>query len=139
MLKSNPQLQPLAAAVKATPEGQVTAPLNNSGSWWIVQVVKKEPATTLPLDQIKGLIQSQILSEKAQANFSNQMDLQQKMRQLQTTATITTNLPQYKSMIDQIKNPPPAPAMPQFAPPPGAPAPGGKPAPAPAPGGKAKP
>jgi foldase protein PrsA len=130
---SNPQLKPLIDAVKSTPEGQVTPPLNYGGSWWIVQVVKKEPASTLPLDQIKGLLQFQVLGEKAQSNFSNQMDLQQKMRQFQTTADIKTDLPQYKTLIDQIKNPPPTPAMPQFAPPPSATAPAGK---APVPGGK---
>lgn len=137
-LKGNPQLKPLVDVVKSTAEGQVAPPLNTGGSWWIVQVVKKEPAATLPLDQIRGLLQFQVLSEKAQSNFSNQMDLQQKMRQFQTSATIQTDLPQYKTLVDQIKNPPPTPAMPQFSAPPQGAAPAPRPAAPPA-GNKAKP
>lgn len=132
----NPQMKPLITAVKTTPVGQVTAPISVGGSWWLVMVVDKKKAETLPLDKVKDLVRFMILNEKAQGNFTQSMDLQQKMRQYATTSTITTPLPQYQSLIDQIKNPPPAQAMPQMAPPgpaQGGPAPGTRPTP-PAPG-----
>jgi len=131
----NPQLKPLVTALKDVAPGSVSAPLNYGGSWWLVKVVEKKEPSTLPLDQIKDIIRVQILNEKAQANYSAGMDLQQKMRQFSSTATITTPLKQYQSLIDQIKNPPPAPSMPQMmAPPPSAP-----PGPAPKPGAAPKP
>ena len=134
---NNAQLQPLVTALKNVAPGSVSAPLNYGGSWWLVQVVEKKEPATLPLDQIKDIVRVQILSEKAQSNFSASMDLQQKLRQFSSTSTITTPLPQYQSVVDLIKNPPPTPSMPQMMAPP--PSGGPRPGPAAPPAGAVKP
>ena len=132
-----PATKPIVDALKNVNTGDIAAPLNYGGSWWIVQVVDKKPASVIPLDQIRDLVRFQILSDKVQSNFSSNMDLEQKMRQFTASSNITTTLPLYQSLIDQIKNPPPPPSIPQMAPPsqPSAPV-GNRPGPGPVSGAK---
>lgn len=133
-----PSLSSLIGPIKTAAVGSVTPPITVAGpngqkTYWLVKVVDRvDKKEVLPLDQVKDLIRTQLLQQKAQADPSAQQTFQTELRDFETAAKITA-APQYASVVQALTHPaPPAPAS--FSPGPGGPSPGG-PAPAPAPSG----
>jgi len=104
----NPQVKPLIDAIKATEVGKTSKPFKFTTGYWVIQVVAKRPKSVLPLDAVKSVIRDQLLQQKVQSAPSKIGDFQLKMRDAAAAATIVVSDPQYKSLVDQIKNPPPA-------------------------------
>ena len=132
----NIPLAPLINNIKTTAVGQTTAPFQFQGAWWLIQVVDKKTQEVVPLDQVKGLIPFALLEQQAlpqqtdspqvlQGKQQKFQDVQQEEKDYQTKLAtsngIKINLPgsQYTKMLDDLKNPPPAPPMPSGMPTPG--------------------
>jgi hypothetical protein len=124
-----PQMANLVSAIKNTPIGGTSEPINVQGSWWIVKVVSREPRVTWPLDQVKGYIKVYLLQQAGQTDTNALNSFQQNMHNKQQFAVITPVDPMFKELVYEITNP--SPVVPQYksAPPVSAtPAPAGKPA-----------
>ncbi len=134
----NVTLAPLINNIKTTAVGQTTAPFQFQGGWWLVQVEDKKNQEVVPLDQVKGLIPFAILDATAlpqqtdspavlqqkQQKFQ-QVQQQEKDYQMKLAASngIKVSLPglQYTAMLNDMKNPPPAPQAPTGLPTPSQP------------------
>jgi parvulin-like peptidyl-prolyl isomerase len=124
-LSTNPQIAPLITAVKKTDIGKTTPPLQFQGGWWLVKVVDKKPAETWPYEKAEPLVKVEKLQQGMQSDPTRYTDLQNELRDKETTADIKVFSTQYQSLVDSIKNPPPPPpSMPQAGPPPGVRIPG---------------
>ena len=126
-------LAALIKPIKATQPGQVTPPITLPGpggrsTYWLVKVVERKDKETVPLDQVKDLIRSQLLQQKAAADPAVQQNLQQSLHDFQTQAKISVPGTQYASLVQELTHPAPLPpaagagggALP-FAPTPGRP------------------
>jgi parvulin-like peptidyl-prolyl isomerase len=136
----NPALAPLIDSIKTTAIGKTTAPFQFQNAWWLIQVVDKKSQETVPFDQIKALIPFTLLEQsalpqatdspavrdqKAQKFKDVQQQEQDYQKKLANSNGIKIDLPgsQYVTMLDAMKNPPPAPPMGLTPTPPPGPAP----------------
>jgi len=106
----SPQVKPLLAAIKTTTVGKSSKPFKFADGYWVIQVVAKRPGSVIPLDAVKSLISSRLLQQKVQSSTTKIGDFQSKMLNAAKSATIVVSDPQYQSLVEQIKNPPPPPA-----------------------------
>ena len=142
---NSPQAKPLLDAIKGTEVGKFSKPFQFATGYWVITVVEKRPKSVLDESKVAGLIRDQLLQQKVQTDPSKIGAFQELMRNKATTADIQVTDPQYKTLVQQITNPPAAPQMgAPGAPPTGAPAPTAPPAaggahPAPAPAAPAPP
>jgi len=110
----------LAAVIKpiaATPPGQVTPPITVPGqgpgarpTYWLVKVVEKKTKDTLPLDQVKEVIRTQLLQQKIQADPTIQQTLQQSLHDFQTQVKVNIPEQQYATLAQQLTHPAPLPS-----------------------------
>ncbi|MEO7719206.1 MAG: peptidyl-prolyl cis-trans isomerase [Capsulimonas sp.] len=109
---TNPMVKPLVTAITAAKIGDVPKPIPLQGAWWLVKVVDKKPLEIVPVDQVKSSIKYMLLSQKAQQNAAGQQEMEQKLRDFQSKATISIVPKQYNDLIAEIKSPPPPMAPP---------------------------
>jgi len=141
-----PPLADLVRVVSKTDVGKTTPPLavpDPSGSkmFWLVKVVEKKPKETLAFNDVKELIRTNLLEQKAQGNQAAQQDMQQKLVAYQSQVKIAIPQQQYAPLVDELTHPaPPAAPSPMGGMPLGSPPVKGKAGtaggPAPAPAGK---
>jgi parvulin-like peptidyl-prolyl isomerase len=112
----------LLAPLMAAKAGDVLPPMQLQPSqWWVIRVVAKQPAGTLPFDQIKSQVKLDALSDQGMHSASV-LDLQRSLAQAVQTASITIGPKQYQSLVVELKAKP-KPTVPASAPQP-APSPG---------------
>jgi parvulin-like peptidyl-prolyl isomerase len=104
-------------AIKTAKAGDVLAPINSMGWWWVVRVVDIQPASSMPLSQIKDLVKTDLLADKG-IHSNTVMDLEKAGVQAMQAANIVINMKQYQSLVAQLKSnanqlqPPAAPTAP---------------------------
>lgn len=113
----------LQDAAEATKNGEVSKPFSFTLSPFgnltaIIKVVGEQPKMDMKFDEVKDEIKSLAALQKTMSP-----DFQKKLETQKKKADIVIELPQYKFMVDQIKNPPPPMGMPM--------GPGVRPGPAP--------
>jgi len=104
----------LIEPIRATPVGGVTPPIpvpgqNGQPTYWLIKVVEKKDKETLPLAQIKDLIQANLLQQKSQSPET----LQQPLHDFQTQAKLSIVGSQYAALVQELTHPaPPQPSAP---------------------------
>lgn len=88
--------------LKAAKAGDVLKPTLFGQYWTVIRVVEKRPAATLSFDQVKDMVQSQLLGEKAQQEGKAEA-LQTAIENAIAKDDIETSRPEFKEVIDQIK------------------------------------
>jgi len=78
----------------------------------ILKVIGSQPKLDLKFDKVKDEIKGLTALQKTMSD----QDFQKKLEERKKKADIKIELPQYKYLVDQIKNPPPPMQMPQMAP-----------------------
>lgn len=94
-------------AAKKLKDGQVSKPfqftLSSMGEYFgIVKVIGEQPKLDLKFDQVKDEVKAMAALQK-----TSTPEFQKKFEAQKKKADIVILLPQYKYMVDQIKNPPP--------------------------------
>ncbi len=121
------KMAPLVNALAKTDVGKVTPPVQIRGTWWISEVIAKQPRELLPLEKVKSLIGIALRQQHIQSNPTAMMDFQNDLRNAQISANIVVADARYQPVISQIENPPPmgpnSAMAPSASPPPTAPAP----------------
>lgn len=114
----------LQKAVAATKQGEVSKPftfsLGQLGTLnGLVKVLGEQPKSDLKFEKVKDEIRALAALQKTMdPAFQKKLDAQKKK------AVIVIELPQYKYLVEQIKNPPPPMGMPGMMPPGARPGPG---------------
>jgi len=113
----DPRMAALTQPIKAATPGTVVPPItmpgpNGQNSYWIVKVMEKKDKETPPLSDVKDLIRTNLLQQKAQQDPAAQRALQQQLRGFQTQVKIVTASPQYLALATELMHPQPPAAMP---------------------------
>jgi len=84
--------------------GTVIKPVLVEGQWWLVKVDDHRPKEVIPFDQVKNIVDWNVLTAKASAAGSLQK-FQNAMEDMTQQAVITVKAPQYISLVKQLKSP----------------------------------
>ena len=109
---NNPAAKPLFDAIRATPPGKTTPPIQYQGSWWIVEVVEKRPREVFDFNSAKSMVRMAMTQQMITSDESRYTVLEQDLRNAMMSADIEITEPRYQTLIESMKNPPAIPAAP---------------------------
>lgn len=102
----------LTNAAKKTKDGEVSGVVTLSGqggdsTHFIMKVLASQGAINKKLEQVRGEVEDAIAMQKSQYDPTFTKQLNEKIK----AAKIEVNIPQYKDLVEQFKNPPEQPNM----------------------------
>ncbi len=100
----NPVLGTAGADLKTATVGQVLAPTQVQGQWWVMQVVDRKQSEVLPFDQVQDIVKLNILRQKIGPNAGAQFSAL--MSGALQSSEIKIKPPEYQSLVAQLKTPP---------------------------------